>query len=560
VSEIEDLKRLLFGAEKQTLESLSDRVERPEMRSADVADVIPEALRLSYSKDEDALVRELRAPVAHCLTESFQESPQQYADVLYPIMGPAIRKSISHALRAFAQQINETMEHSLSAKVLHWRWQAMRAGIPFGEFVIQQTLEYRVEQVYLISRGNGLLIEHVHHDAARIKDSDAVSAMFTAIQDFVKESFSPDPNSRLETADMGEFTLWAVHGPHALLVSVIRGVPPASLRADLSAILERMHFRYGDALRNYVGDTASTRGIDVELTEAIQLQAKQKENESKKKTWLPFAILFLVAMLIFGYLGYKRWETQKQIAFLTENIEGQPGIYLDDISHSDDIFVLSGLRDPLADEIEKIVEESGFDSRLVVANFQPYRALDPEIVYRRAIANIGLPEGVSVSVNEGTLILTGAASQKWIDTVMVKSQAASIGMPIDFVGLESIEVRDIETASAELEGSEFRFVSDDNLEEGELARVDVFVERLDRLIESAATIGRSVDVRIRGYTDNAGSIASNTALSIDRARAIQKLFVDRGIPLNSVNIEAPSAFDFVSADSRSAEVLVRIGE
>ena len=151
MSEIDDLKRLLFGTEKQTLDSLSDRVERPEMRSADIADVMPEALRQSYSKGDGDLVRELREPIAQCLSESLRDSPQQYADVLYPIMGPAIRKSITHAFRGFTQQINETMEHSLSAKGLKWRWQAMRSGVPFGEFVIQQTLQYRVEQVYPVS-------------------------------------------------------------------------------------------------------------------------------------------------------------------------------------------------------------------------------------------------------------------------------------------------------------------------------------------------------------------------------------------------------------------------
>jgi hypothetical protein len=112
-----------------------------------------------------------------------------------------------HALRTLAQQINEAVEQSLTPRGLVWRMQAWRAGVPFGDFVLQKTLLYRIEQAYLISRENGLLIGHAQHEVARIKDSDAVSAMFTAIQDFVKESFSPDRTGRLETADMGEFTL-----------------------------------------------------------------------------------------------------------------------------------------------------------------------------------------------------------------------------------------------------------------------------------------------------------------------------------------------------------------
>jgi len=264
MNDLDQLKELLFGAEKQALDSIAERVERREVRTVDVADILPEAIHQSHQKDAE-LVESLTQPVGECLQRAFRDDPQTYGDALFPVMGPAIRKSIMHALRTFTQQINEAVEHSISPKGLRWRWQATRAGVPFGEYVLQKTMRYRVEQAYLISRENGLLVGHVHHEASKIKDSDAVSAMFTAIQDFVKESFSPDRTGRLESADMGEFTLWAVHGPHALLVCVIRGVPPQSLRADLSAILERIHFRYGEAIREYKGDTSSVPEVEVEL-------------------------------------------------------------------------------------------------------------------------------------------------------------------------------------------------------------------------------------------------------------------------------------------------------
>ena len=248
MNDLDQLKELLFGAEKEALDSIAERVERREVRTIDVADILPEAIHQSHKKDSE-LVESLTEPVGECLQRAFRDDPQTYGDALYPVMGPAIRKSIMHALRTFTQQINEAVEHSISPKGLRWRWQASRAGVPFGEYLLQKTLQFRVEQAYLISRENGLLVGHVHHERSKIKDSDAVSAMFTAIQDFVKESFSPDRTGRLESADMGDFTLWAVHGPHAVLVCVIRGVPPNCLRAEWSAFLERLHCGYGEAIR-----------------------------------------------------------------------------------------------------------------------------------------------------------------------------------------------------------------------------------------------------------------------------------------------------------------------
>ena len=49
MNDLEELKSLLFGAEKQALDSIAKRVERPETRAVDVADVLPEAVRLRHS-------------------------------------------------------------------------------------------------------------------------------------------------------------------------------------------------------------------------------------------------------------------------------------------------------------------------------------------------------------------------------------------------------------------------------------------------------------------------------------------------------------------------------
>ena len=139
MNDLDQLKQLLFGAEKQTLDQITDRVERREDRTADVAEVLSEAIDRSYREDSE-LVESLTQPVGECLQRAFRDDPQTYGDALYPVMGPAIRKSIMHALRNFSQQINEAVEHSVSPQGLKWRWQASRAGVPFGEYVLQKTM------------------------------------------------------------------------------------------------------------------------------------------------------------------------------------------------------------------------------------------------------------------------------------------------------------------------------------------------------------------------------------------------------------------------------------
>ena len=412
MNDLDELKSLLFGAEKQTLDSIAERVERRETRAADVADILPEAISSSHRKGGE-LVDALKEPVGRCLQESFHEQPQFYGDALYPVMGPAIRKSIMHTLRTFAEEINTAMEQSLSAKGIRWRFQAWRAGVPFGEFVLQQTLLFRVEQAYLISRENGLLIAHVHHEVAKIKDSDAVSAMFTAIQDFVKESFSPDRTGRLETADMGEFTLWAVHGPHALLVCVIRGLPPKSLRADLSAILERIHFRYGDAIRNYAGDTGTVEGVEEELTSCLRFEAQQAKASGRKRISLPSVIL-LAAMLalVVGY-AFMRWNQVKDYQRFADSLAATPGIYVGELQRDGADMHLRGMRDPLAASVAEVAAAAGIETARVTADLRPFQSLDAAIVLRRATQVLQPPDGVDLSLSGTELVASGPVPLGW---------------------------------------------------------------------------------------------------------------------------------------------------
>ena len=73
MSDLDKLKDLLFGAEKQVLDSITERVESRELRSADVADILPEAIHASHAQGSE-LRESLREPVGQCLQREFRAS------------------------------------------------------------------------------------------------------------------------------------------------------------------------------------------------------------------------------------------------------------------------------------------------------------------------------------------------------------------------------------------------------------------------------------------------------------------------------------------------------
>ena len=529
MSDLDDLKELLFGAEKQALDSITRRVERREVRAADVADILPEAIHQSHGKDKQ-LVESLSGPVGECLQRSIKQDPETYSDALYPVMGPAIRRSITHALRNFAQQVNEAVEYSVSPKGLKWRWQASRAGIPFGQYVMQKTMQYRVEQAYLISRENGLLIEHVHHEASKIKDSDAVSAMFTAIQDFVKESFSPDRSGRLESADMGEFTLWAVHGPHALMVCVIRGVPPKELRADLSAILERIHFRHGDALREYQGDTSSVGDVAVELRRCLQFEARREHDDSKGRSILWIIILVLLIAVI-ALFGYRTWNDAQQHKRLSEALAATPGIHVTSLERDGSELKLRGLRDPLAASMESVIEAANVDSGRVSADLQPFQSLQPEIVAARARQLLEPPPTVELEVDGATLVATGDAPLPWRQQLRDRYISLAGIEQLDDSGLLISGRSELASRVTALNNKTFLFESGTTFVPDSAIELEQYAAELTALRELAKASGYRVDASVHGSTDATGTPELNAALARQRAAVVAESLGARGVPV-----------------------------
>ena len=172
-------------------------------------------------------------------------------------MGPAIRKSITEALRGMLETFNEALEHSLSWRGIQWRVEAFRTGRPFSEVVLMHSLLFRVEQVFLIHRETSLVLNHVVAPAVATQDASLVSGMLAAIQQFVKDSFESQRSNSLDRMDVGELEVWIEEGPGAVLAAVIRGHAPESYRTAMKEALEniqriivpRLHISTGTQVR-----------------------------------------------------------------------------------------------------------------------------------------------------------------------------------------------------------------------------------------------------------------------------------------------------------------------
>src|SRR5262249_36631909 len=122
-----ELRGLLVGEERTHIDGILERLNNPRVRAREMSRVLSEAVKLRADQD-DSLTELLGPTVVTSFHNSIKKDPRPVAEAISPLMGPAIRRSISTALNSMIQALDQTIKHSLSRRGLRWRMEAWRAG------------------------------------------------------------------------------------------------------------------------------------------------------------------------------------------------------------------------------------------------------------------------------------------------------------------------------------------------------------------------------------------------------------------------------------------------
>ncbi|MCW5558384.1 MAG: OmpA family protein [Verrucomicrobiae bacterium] len=541
--EMESIRALLLGPEKQRLEDLQQRIENPELHAQDVGRVLPQAVALSSARD-DRLATALTPAVEHALKESVKRDPSTLVNAIFPIIGPAIRKSIAEAFSKLLLSLNQTLEHSLSPKGLKWRLEAVRTGKSFAEVVLAHTLLYRVEQVFLIHRQSGLLLQHLVAPQIQAQDAGMVSAMLTAIQDFAQDSFRVSAGEALHTLQIGELNVWVETGPQAMLAAVIRGQAPYEFRAVLQGTLETIHEEQGAALEAFDGDAAGFELARRHLEPCLQAQFAEP---AKKKPSPLLPVLGGVAVVLIAIaIGFVIRDQRRWSAFL-ERLQAEPGIVVTESGRRSGRYFVAGLRDPLAEDPVHLLPEFHLQPEKVALRWEPYQALSPELVLRRAVKLLQPPASVTLRAQDGVLSASGQASGAWIES----TRARAILVP----GIEAYDDRGlaeegaVDALKAGLERAVVFFDNGVQLAPGQSAVPERLAAQILELHQVALRGGRRLRVTLVGHSDSTGTEEHNLRLSRQRAEQVARLLVEHRVPESALTITGVAAREPWTADS-----------
>ena len=529
-----ELRQLLIGNEGKQIAGLQERINGIAKFEEDgqieaLGRELPNAIAY-HNDDRSKLANVLGPTIEETLSLSIRRNPQPFADAIFPAIGPAIRRSITEALRSVIESMNRTMEQSLSVRSVKWRMEAARTGRSFSEVMLAHTLNYRVEQLFLIDKKSGLLIQHLFAETVEVKDSDIVSSMLNAIQDFVRDSLGAEREDVLESIEIGDLTVMIEPGPDAILAAVVRGIPTSELRTTLKEIIEAIHLQYGHILDDFDGDTDPLTPV-LPLMRAGLLENYKSKERSRTRMWI-IAGLILMGLgiwFVWSFRNYMIWQDY------LDDLRNEPGIVVTQTSWEAGQFVVEGLRDPMAADPSTLLPDA-LPAERVEGIWESYVALDSLIVVKRTARQLRAPASVQFSLDDDILYATGTASRSWMEDARQKA-AFSLGFSTyDDSGLSETSavvigeiIADIERTSIEFGQGSSVLAGDQRVELDSLAAV------LGRLSVLNSTEGYRYEVLIHGYASTEGTEAANRVLSAARANSVRDALIDRGLPSGMIS-------------------------
>lgn len=533
------------------MEATRQFLDSPERRTLDAGGVAVKATESQRRREALAFREALTPTVEAALQESVHRDPRILADALFPVMGPAIRKSIAETIRSMLQAFNEALEHSLSIQGLRWRLEAIRTGRPFAEVVLLRSLIYRVEQVFLIHRKTSLLLQHVVAPFVAMQDPDMVSGMLSAIQDFVRDSFRAQQDEFLDSLQVGELNVWVEEGPQAILAAVIRGQAPMDLRVSMKETLEEAHQRFGLELETFEGNAAPFEAFRGQLAKCLeeQYQAKQR----KPKPYFLVLILLLIGLLA-GWKTLSVLDERKWNRFV-EDLRRQPGIVITAFGKQGGRYQIQGLRDPMAADPGVMLRTHGLDPGRAEISLAPYYALDDGILLRRAEALLRPPAGVTLSMENGVLRAVGEGPTEWVGSFRGRAALTPGVRAVDDTHLLDVNRAEFERGKHVLASAMILFaVGKSEIESSEIAKLDSAAATLKRLLEKAPGLGEKPVLEIVGHSDSTGAEGFNVVLSRERADQVMRRLTKAGIPSRMLRARGAASSEPVPSPDPQSEL------
>ena len=202
------LKELLLNEDRdfaqnilEKLDAIEDTINTPDKLSTKVDGIIDKKLE-TYTEE---IPEKLGPTITKALSSEIKNSQDKVVEILFPIIGKMIKKYIQQEMKVLSDNINYQIQNTLSYKGIKRKVLSKFTGVSEQDMIIAELNEPKVEQIFIIEKGSGLLISSISKQESI--DQDMIAGMLTAIKSFVEDAFKKDQQS----LELIQYELFEIH-------------------------------------------------------------------------------------------------------------------------------------------------------------------------------------------------------------------------------------------------------------------------------------------------------------------------------------------------------------
>jgi outer membrane protein OmpA-like peptidoglycan-associated protein/predicted nucleic acid-binding Zn-ribbon protein len=491
-----------------------------------LAPVLPDAIRQQAIDAPGDFASAIAPELGNAIRDQVRDNADVMVDALYPIIGSTISKYIAEAIR----NINDRVENTLSVEGVSRKVRAKLQGVSEAELIFKEAIGFKVQAVFLIHKGSGLIIAEAQPSESQELESEMIAGMLTAIRSFANDCMTTGgAASELDEIDYGSFKILLEVAGFCYLAIVVEGDPPQQFIRKVRDTLGKLVQEYHQPIEQFDGDPETIPEQVPQITgELIESHVQQKKAKPKGLLILA-AIVFGLVAVPWGIWQYRQHSERRVASTAVTALLDTPelSIYRLEVEANQDRVTLHGrvpnqyLRN-LAEQVTKtavnnLPSDLPIDNQIIAVRIPPDPTQTASEV-ERAIATFNRLDGIKISANftNGKVTVAGSTPTS-IDAQRISQSLAQIP------GVESV-VTTIDTTppATPVIKTKIFFPS-------ESAEITTNEAQKLKQVKEFIKAHPKYRLKIIGGSDRTGSAEANQSLALERAQVVKAALIAKGI-------------------------------
>ncbi len=300
------LQEILLSEDRDKIQFLESELEKLKLSLIDkekliatlepaIAGLLSQKIKDSQNEMADAL-----APVmGAAIKRQISEAKETIIDALYPVIGSTIRKAVAEAMKNLARTVNEKIDQAVSFRMFRKKMQAKISGLSAADILLNESLPFKLHDIFYIHKDTGILLAHFHPEAQSIQaNEELLSGMLTAIRSFSKSTFKTESEQGLNVIEYDDLHIYLEDGRYAYLAVVMSGVAPQEFYGHIHNLEHRCHQTFAKELRGFSGDIAPFSSAPKIMSEALGLTSAEDSEQEAAPRFGRYIFYILFASLL----------------------------------------------------------------------------------------------------------------------------------------------------------------------------------------------------------------------------------------------------------------------